>query len=54
MKGSAAIANLAASEHMEDDSTRLWQMRLGHTGEIFLQALAKQGSVKCASTFNLN
>ena len=41
LKGSAVIVNLAASEHFKNDSTRLWQMRLKHTREKSLQALAK-------------
>jgi len=32
---------LKGSTVTDDDSIRLWHMRLGHTGENFLQALAK-------------
>ena len=41
LKGSAITKNLTTSEHLEGDSIRLWQMRLGHVGLDSLQALAK-------------
>jgi len=41
LKGHAVTENLAALEHLVGDSTRLWQMRLGHFGMNSLQALAK-------------
>ena len=53
LKGSAVKANLTASEHLKDNSTELWQMRLGHPEEKSLQALAKQRSVESASMCNL-
>jgi len=53
LKGSTVTGNLTASEHLEDDSTRLWHMRFGHTGEKSLQVLTKQGSVKGAFICNL-
>jgi len=52
LKGSAVTENFVASEHLKDDSTRLWNIRLKHIEEKSLQTLAKQGSVE-ASTYNL-
>jgi len=43
LKGSTIIGHVATSTDSDDDSTILWYMRLGHTGEKPLQALAKQG-----------
>jgi len=37
----------------DDDSIRLWHMRLGHTGEKSLQALAKKGLLKGTRTCKL-
>ena len=53
LKGSAVTENLSPSEHLKDDSTRLWQMRFRYTGEKSLQSLVKQGSVEGACTCNL-
>ena len=39
LKVSIVIGQVTASENVDDDSTRLWHMKLGHTGEKFLQAL---------------
>jgi len=41
MKGSAITENLATLEQLEGDSTRSWQMRLGHVGLDSLKALTK-------------
>ena len=41
MKGSAITDNLATSEQLEDDSTKLWQMRLEHVGLDSLEVLTK-------------
>ena len=41
VKGSAVTKNVAALERLKDDSTKLWQMRLGHIGLDSLEALAK-------------
>ena len=46
LNGSAVTENLTASKHLQGDSIRLWQMRLGHIGLDSLQALAKQGDWK--------
>ena len=39
LKGSTVIGQVASSEGANDDSTRLWHMKLGHVGEKSLQAL---------------
>jgi len=41
LKGSTVTGQVATSTHSDTDSTRLWHMRLGHTGEKSLQALTK-------------
>ena len=41
LKGNTVKGQVAASEGIDNNSIRLWHMRLGHTGEKFLQALAK-------------
>jgi len=43
LKGSAVIEKLIASEYLKEDSTRLWQMRLGQVGLNFVEAFAKLG-----------
>jgi len=53
LKGSVVIKNLASLEHLKDDSTKIWHMRLRHTGEKSLQVLTKKGSSEGASTCNL-
>ena len=53
LKDNAVTKNLTESEYLKDDSIKLWQMRLRHLVEIFLQALTKQRLVECASTCNL-
>jgi len=41
LKGSIFIGQVTTSTDSDDDSTRLWHMRLRHIGERSLQALAK-------------
>jgi len=41
LKGNTVIGQLATSVGSDDDSIRLWHIRLGHTCEKTLQALAK-------------
>jgi len=53
LKGSTVTGQVAASTDSVDDSTRLWHMRVGHTGEMSLQVLAKQGMLKGARTYKL-
>ena len=53
LKGSAVTENLITSEHLDGNSTKLWQMRLEHVGIDSLQALAKQVLLKGATTCNL-
>jgi len=53
LKGNTVTRQLANSVGSNDDSTRLWHMRLGHTSEKNLQALAKQGLLKGAKTCKL-
>jgi len=38
---------------LDDDSIRLWHMRLGHTSKKFLQSFVKQGLLKGARTCKL-
>ena len=54
LKGSTVIGQVAASTSLDEDSTRLWHMRLGHTGEKSLQTLARQGLLKGAETARWN
>jgi len=53
LKGSTVTDQVATSTDSDDDSTRLWYMRLGYTGEKFLQALAKQDLLKSTRTYKL-
>ena len=53
LKGSTVTGALAASMDSDDDVTKLWHMRLGHSGEKFMQDLAKQGLLKGAKTYKL-
>jgi len=41
LKGSTVTGQMATSTDLDDDSTRLWHMSLGHIGEKSLQSLAK-------------
>ena len=52
LKGSTVTGQVTTSTDSDDDSTRLWHMRLGHTGEKSLQTLAKQGLLKGAKPAN--
>jgi len=36
LKGSTVTSALAASVDSDDDTTKLWHMRLGHAGEKFM------------------
>ena len=40
LKGSTVTGQVATFTDTDDDSTKLWLMRLGRAGEKFLQALA--------------
>ena len=51
LKGSTVI-NVTPTDS-DNDSTRLWHMRLRHTGKKSLQALAKQNLLKVSSTREL-
>jgi len=41
LKGNTVVGALTASVDSDDDATKLWHMRLDHTGEKFMQSLAK-------------
>jgi len=41
LNGSTITGQVLTSIDTDDDSTRLWHMRFGHTGEKSLQALTK-------------
>ena len=53
LNGSIVIGQVAASTNSDEDSTRVWHMRLGHAGEKSLQTLARQGVLKGAGTCKL-
>jgi len=53
LKSSIVINQVATSTDLDDDSIRLWHMRLGHTREKSLQALKKQGLLKGVRTGKL-
>ena len=53
LNGSTVTGQVAASTDSDEDSTRLWHMRLGHAGEKSLQTLARQGVLKGARTCKL-
>jgi len=53
LKGNIVTDQVESSISSDDVCTQVWQMRLGHRGEKSLQALAKKGSLECASTCNL-
>ena len=53
LKGSTVADKVATSIDSDDDSIRLWHMRLRHTSKKSLQALSKQGLLKCARTCKL-
>jgi len=50
LKDSSVTKNLAALEHLKDDSTRLWHIRFGQAGLNFLEAFVKTGLLESAST----
>ena len=54
LKGSIVTGQVATFTDSDNDSTRLWHMRLEHTNEKSLQALAKQGLLKGAKTCKLD
>ena len=54
LKGSTITGQVVTSTDTDDDSIRLWYMRLEHTGEKSLQALTKQGLLKGARTCKLD
>jgi len=54
LKGSTVTGQVVTSTDTDDDSTRLWHIRLGHIGEKSLQALAKQKLLKDVRTCKLN
>jgi len=41
LKGSTITGQVTTFTDSDDDCTRLWHLRLGHTGEKSLQALVK-------------
>jgi len=53
LKGITVIGQVATSTNSNDDFTQLWHLRLRHAGEKSLQAIAKQGLLKDASTCKL-
>jgi len=53
LRGSTVTGQVATSTDSDDDFTRLWDMRLGYTGEKSLQALTNQGLLKGARTCKL-
>ena len=53
LKGSTVTGQDVTFTDSDDDSTRLWHMRLGHRAEKSLQASVKKGSLEGASTCNL-
>ena len=50
LKGTTVTGQVTISTDSNDDSIRLWHMRLGHTGEKHLQALLK-GARTCKLEF---
>ena len=54
MKDNTVTGQLATSISSNDDCTRLWHKRLGHTGENSLQGLAKKDLLKGVKTCKLN
>ena len=53
LKGITVTGQVATSINSDDDSIRLWHIRLGYTGEKPLQAPTKEESLEGASTCNL-
>ena len=50
LKGSIVTGQVTSLIDSDEDSTRLWHMRLGHTGEKSLQGPAKRDLSKGAKT----
>jgi len=46
LNGSTVTGQVETSISSNDVCTQVWQMRLGHRGEKFLQAPAKKGSLE--------
>ena len=44
---------MAASVNLNEDASKMWHMRLGHTSEKSMQSLAKEGLLKSAKTCKL-
>jgi len=53
LKGSTVTGQVETFTDSDDDSTRLWYMRLEHTGEKSLQSLTKKGLLKGVRTCKL-
>jgi len=53
LKGSTITGVMATSVDLDEDITKMWHMRLGHTGEKSRQVLAKQGLLKGAKACKL-
>ena len=58
LKGSTVVGEVATVVEklgeFASDTTRLWQMHLGHAGEKALQGLVKQGLLKGAKTCKID
>jgi len=53
LRGSTVIRRVETFISSDGDCTQVWRMRLGHTSEKFLKAPIKKGSLKGASTCNI-
>ena len=53
LKGSTVTGQVETSSPSDDGCIKVWQMKVGHGGERFLQAPAKKGSSEGAATCNL-
>jgi len=53
LMANTVTGQLTTSIGSDEDSIRLWHMRLRHTGEKNLQALAKKGLLKGVKTCKL-
>ena len=53
LKGSTVIGQVKISISSDNTCTQVWQMKVGHGGERYLQAPAKKGSLEGATTCNL-
>jgi len=52
LKGSTVTGQVMIFTNLDNDSTRLWHMRLKHTCEKYLQVLTKYGLLKGARHAN--